>query len=83
MAKTGISLAFHAYSRRDPVNGETKTFLRSAHSRQSSMRLKNFQKCVRQQMSGTTFRGGDPTANARSIRNAFSQAAKACSGGRS
>lgn len=80
MAKAGISLAFHAYSRRDPVTGSTKTFLRNAHSRQSSMRLKNFQRCVADQMRGKSFRGSSPEEDARAVRMTFAQAAKACSG---
>lgn len=80
MAKAGFALGFSAYSRRDPVTGATKTFLRDKHSRQSSMRLKSFQKCVRSQMEGKTLRGGDPASNARAIRSAFSAAAKACAG---
>lgn len=80
MAKAGFAMAFEPFSRRDPVSGEVKTFIRDKHSRQSSMRLKNFQRCVRQQMEGKSFRGGDPASNARSIRSAFTQAAKACAG---
>jgi hypothetical protein len=82
MAKAGISIGFHAYSRRDPVSGETKTWLRSAHSRQSSPRLKHFQACVRRNMEGKSFRGGDHSANARAVRTTFAAAARNCSGGR-
>ena len=78
MAKAGISLNFTAYSRRDPVTGTKKTFLRNAHARQSSRRLKEFQKCVADAMRGTTARGPDPAENARAIRSAFASAAKSC-----
>lgn len=80
MAKAGIRLAFRAYSRRDPVTGTTKTFLRDARSRQTSARLKAFQRCVADGMRGKTFRGASPAENARAVRNAFAGAAKACAG---
>ena len=81
MAKAGISLDFRAYARRDPVSGTTKTFLRKARSRQSSARLKAFQRCVADQMRGKTFRGGATRAeNARAVRAAFASAAKGCAG---
>lgn len=79
MAKAGVDLAFTAYSRRDPVSGSTKTFLRKAHSRQSSERLRRFQSCVADAMRGKTFRGGSAEENARAIREAFAGAARSCS----
>lgn len=81
MAKAGLKLAFRAYTRRDPVTGVSKTWLRDARSRQTSPRLKRFQRCVADAMRGKTFRGASPAENARAIRNAFAQAAKACAGG--
>lgn len=81
MAKAGIRLAFRAYSRRDPVTGVSKTFLRDARSRQTSPRLKAFQRCVADSMRGKTFRGGSATENARAIRSAFASAAKSCAVG--
>lgn len=80
MAKAGIRLAFTAYSRRDPVTGTVKTFLRSAHSRQTSERLKRFQACVANEMRGFRATGATPAERARSIRNSFAQAARSCSG---
>jgi len=81
MAKAGISLDFEAYSRRDPVNGATKTFLRNKHARQSSPRLKAFQRCVRQQLEGHTYRGGDPATNSAQVRAGLSAAARSCARG--
>lgn len=78
MAKAGISLNFTAYSRRDPVTGSTKTFLRNANSRQSSAELLKFQKCVADSMRGKSFKTGSAEENARAVREAFSSAAKAC-----
>ena len=82
MAKAGINIGFKPFQHRDPVSGETKTFLRPEHSRQSSPRLKNFQKCVRSQMEGKHFASGNPQENSRAIRSTFTQAAKSCAGGR-
>jgi len=80
MAKAGFEISLEAYSRRDPVNGDTKTFLRKAHSRQTSLRLKNFQRCVADQLRGHSFRGGSPVEDARAVRASFAQAAKSCAG---
>lgn len=79
MAKAGINLAFTAYSRRDPVSGTVKTFLRSAHARQSSPELQRFKACVAGAMRGFKATGGTPAERSRSIRNALANAAKRCS----
>jgi hypothetical protein len=80
MAKAGISLEFEPYSRRDPVSGATKTFIRNKHARQSSRRLKALQACVRDGMMGFTARSGDHAANARAVRERLAATARACSG---
>ena len=82
MAKAGISMSFKPFQHRDPLTGETKTFVRDSHSRQSSMRLKNFQKCVRSKMDGQSFQGGTKEERVRRQRMAFAAAAKSCAGGR-
>lgn len=80
MAKSGYDLQFEPYEHTDPVSGVRKTFIRKKHSHQSSQKLKNFQKCVRQKMEGKNFRSGDAKADSQAVRSAFTQAAKACSG---
>jgi hypothetical protein len=73
-------LSFTPYKRRDPVTGETQNLMRNANSRQTSPRLKAFQRCVAQQMRGRTFNEGSPEANARAVREAFANAANQCEG---
>jgi len=79
MAK--LELLFTPYQRRDPVTDEVGSYLRKATARQTSRRLKEFQQCVADQMRGKTFRGPDPAANARAVREAFASAAKQCERG--
>jgi len=76
MAK--IELQFTPYTRRDPVTGERYTYIRKAHSVQTSKRLKEFQRCIRESMIGKTFRGGSAKENAKAVREAFAAAAKSC-----
>ncbi len=78
MSKAGIDLSFRAYTRRDPVSGSTKTFLRDKHSRQSSRRLKEFQSCIASAMRGKTFRTGNARDNSVSVRSALASSAKQC-----
>lgn len=73
-----ISLDFTPFSRRDPVTGETQTLIRKGDSRQSSPRLKEFQRCVREQMQGRTFTGATPRERSMAVRRALSEAAKTC-----
>jgi hypothetical protein len=74
-------LSFRPYVRRDPVSGETQQLIRSAHSRQSSTRLKEQQRCVRQGLEGKTYRGSNPADNARAVRSSFSQISRGCARG--
>lgn len=75
-----LALQFTPFSRRDPVTGETEQLIRNSNSRQSSKRLKNFQKCVREQMTGKTFTGSSARERSMAVRSALSAAAKACKG---
>jgi hypothetical protein len=78
MAK--FSLDFTPFQRTDPVTGETQDLLRKGSARQTSPRLKAFQRCVAQQMRGRTFNEGSAEANSRAVREAFSNAARQCEG---
>jgi hypothetical protein len=80
MAKAGIVLGFKPFTHTDPVTGEHKEFLRTAHSRQTSRRLKAFQKCVGGEMEGKVFRSGNAVQDSRAVRSAFAGAAKSCAG---
>lgn len=71
-------LQFTPYTRRDPVKGTRGTYIRGAHSVQSSKRLKEFQSCVADAMRGKTFNSGNARENAAAVRNAFASAAKSC-----
>jgi len=82
MAKAGITIGLRAYQHRDPVTGTTKIFLRNAHSRQSSPRLKNFQRCVADAQRGYHPSGSTPAERSANLRAHLAQAAKACAGGR-
>ena len=82
MAKTGIKLGFEPYSHRDPVSGQTKTFMRTDTARQSSKRLINLKACVADRMRGFKASGSTPKERSQSVRNALSASAKACAGGR-
>ena len=79
MAKAGINLNFTAYSRRDPVSGTVKTFLRSGTARQTSPELLRFKQCVREGMRGFRPTGATPAERSRSIRTQFANVAKRCS----
>lgn len=69
------------YDRRDPVSGETQTLARKPHSRQSSPNLKRFQRCMRSNLEGHTYRSGDARQNAQAVRQAVAQTAAQCSRG--
>lgn len=75
-----ISLDFSVHDRKDPVTGEVQTIIRKGSARQTSPRLKAFQRCVAQQMRGRTFNEGSASENARAVRRAFSNAANQCQG---
>ena len=76
MAK--LSLSFTPYSRRDPVSEETGEFLRKAGSRQTSAKLKEFQKCVGEKMRGFKAEGTNSKERSESIRKKFSSVAISC-----
>ena len=71
-------LQFTPYTRRDPVKGERGSYIRGAHSVQSSKRLKEFQSCVADAMRGKKFEGKTARERAIAVRNAFASAAKSC-----
>lgn len=75
-----IALDFTPFSRRDPVSGETESLIRKGSSRQSSPKLKAFQRCVREQMTGKTFSGATAKERSQAVRAALSAAAKTCKG---
>jgi len=79
MAKAGFELQFRPYTRRDPVYGTRKTYIRKARSVQTSPVLLKFKSCIRSAMTGKTFRGGTAKENASSVRRALAAAAKGCS----
>lgn len=75
-----ISLDFSVHDRKDPVTGEVSTIIRKGSARQTSQRLKSFQRCIGEQMRGRNFTvPGDPQASSRAVREAFSEAAQQCS----
>ena len=78
MAKKGIKLGFTAYSRRDPVSGNTKTFLRNSTTLSSSKKLLDFRSCVAGALRGKKASGSNPRDRAMSIRTTFASAAKSC-----
>ena len=74
-----ISLDFSVFDRADPVTGEVSTIIRKGSSRQTSERLKNFQRCVREQMVGREFTvPDDPAQSSRNLRQALAEAARQC-----
>ncbi|MDA8263314.1 MAG: hypothetical protein M0Z47_10845 [Actinomycetota bacterium] len=80
MAKAGYPLELETYLHRDPVTGQTNSFVRTKHARQSSERLRAHKQCVAEQMRGFTARGGDARQDSMSVRERFTQASKACAG---
>jgi hypothetical protein len=80
--KRGFSLQFRPYERRDPVTGSVNTWIRTAHAHQTSPRLVAFKRCVRQQLEGHNYRGGNAADNSRAVRAGLAAAARSCSGGR-
>lgn len=82
MAKAGYPLGQEVYMRRDPLTGEQKSFTRNDHSRQSSQRLKSFQKCMRRTLEGQTYSGSTTQERVRAQRAAFTRAAESCRGAR-
>lgn len=81
MAKAGIKLDFTAYSRRDPVSGATKTFLRNGHTRTSSPTVLRQRSCVASGMRGFHATGATPADRSRSLRNQFATVSKRCASG--
>ena len=75
-----LDLNFTSFARRDPVTGQTEQLLRKGNSRQSSKRLKAFQRCVREQMQGRTFSGVNAKERSQAVRAALSDAARTCKG---
>lgn len=82
MAKAGFQIPQEFFEHRDPVSGETKTFMRNSHARQSSPRLIAHKKCVADRMRGFKASGATPKERSMSIRAALSAASKACQGAR-
>jgi len=82
MAKSGFAIEVEPFQHRDPVTGETKTFLRKSHSRQSSPRLKAFQHCVAEGQRGYHPTGATPRERSFNLRMHLAQVAKSCAGGR-
>lgn len=81
MAKAGFTIPQEFWEHRDPVSGETKTFMRNSHARQSSPRLIKFKKCVADRMRGQNFRSGDAKQDSQAVRKAFTEAARSCANG--
>lgn len=81
MPKTGFEIPQEFFQHTDPVSGQTKTFMRNTHARQSSPRLLNLKKCVAERMRGQTFRSGNTKQDSQAVREAFAQAAKSCARG--
>lgn len=73
-----LTLGFTPFSRRDPVSGQTESLIRKDSARQSSPKLKAFQRCIREQMQGRTFSGATHRDRASAVRKALSEAAKTC-----
>jgi hypothetical protein len=73
-----LALGFTPFSRRDPVSGATESLIRKDSARQSSPKLKAFQRCVREQMQGRTFSGSTSRERSMGVRKALSEAAKTC-----
>ncbi len=71
-------LEFTPYNRRDPVTGTKGSYIRNAHSYQTSKRLKEFQGCVREAMTGFTASGSNAKERSQSVRAAFTAAARKC-----
>lgn len=67
-------LDFTPYQRKDPVTGETKSYIRKGSARQTSEDLKEHQQCVANAMRNENFSGAADT------RDAFRQASKQCAG---
>jgi hypothetical protein len=80
VAKAGIAVEIEPFQHRDPVTGSVKTFFRNKHARQSSVRLKRHQACVREGMLGFTARGGNAAQDALAVRARFTQVTQACAG---
>jgi hypothetical protein len=78
MAKAGFEVGLERYNRRDPVTGQVKLFERSKHARQSSPRLVEFKRCVRDAMEGYRASGATPQERAQSVRMALAAAAERC-----
>ena len=78
MAKAGFDVGFTLYSRRDPVTGTVKQFVRKSTARQSSPELKAFQQCVAKGMRGYKPTGATKEERARNLRAHFAQVAQSC-----
>lgn len=76
MAKFRIE--FTPYTRRDPVTGTPGSYMRNSRSYQTSKRLKEFQGCVRNAMTGVEAPEGTHKERAQFIRKQFTDAAKGC-----
>lgn len=82
MAKAGFTIPEEFYEHRDPVSGQTKTFLRNTHSRQSSPRVIAHKKCVAERMRGFKASGSNARERSQSVRAAFTAATEGCRGSR-
>lgn len=80
MAKKPFTLAVEVASHTNPVSRKTSHIIRKAHNDQSSMRLKNFQKCVKDTLTGKTYRGQGAVQDSLAVRHGLASAAKACAG---
>ncbi len=78
MAKKGIPVEWRLYVKKDPVTGKEKMYHRRRHSHTKSDRLKEFRKCIREQMEGFKATGKDERERALAVRRKLAEAAKTC-----
>lgn len=81
MAKAGFNageFASGVFQRRDPVKGDTKTFVRYPHARQSAPRLKWHQACVRQGMANWHPEGANARERSQNLRTKLAQVSQQC-----
>lgn len=81
MDEAGLLAAegFQPYMRRDPVTGRRRVYWRRRHDVTRSPTLRAFHACVAERLRGRQYRTGDARRASLMVRQALSEASKACS----
>ena len=78
MSKDGIDLNEELYEYRNPVTHQVTLHFRKRHNHIRSPRLKAYDACIAEAMTGVRARGGTPAEDMEAIRQDLRASARRC-----